>query len=209
MARHSKRTLATREEIKDTALQHFAARGWDGTSLEAIAAELGYTKQALYYYFPSKEDLVCSLVEDSLDRARDGMNRIAREISGPPAQLAALMALHFDEYRSGKGFFRVYHRMEGLMHHVAGSPRGRALEAKMEDMTRFIMDLVARGVESGDFVQLPPRILGGLILSMITGVLYHMDHPSLANLPPEELKELMIGLMMKGARNGDSESPYP
>jgi len=42
----------TRQRIIDIALELFATRGYAGTSMRDIAAELGVTKAALYYHFP-------------------------------------------------------------------------------------------------------------------------------------------------------------
>ncbi|MDF4254176.1 MULTISPECIES: TetR/AcrR family transcriptional regulator [unclassified Streptomyces] len=54
----------TRQRIQDIALELFAERGYEKTSLREIAEQLGVTKAALYYHFKTKEDLVTSLFED-------------------------------------------------------------------------------------------------------------------------------------------------
>jgi len=41
-----------RQRILDIALELFATRGYAGTSMRDIAAELGVTKAAPYYHFP-------------------------------------------------------------------------------------------------------------------------------------------------------------
>jgi AcrR family transcriptional regulator len=46
-----------RQAILEAAEQLFAARGFEGTSIEAVAAQAGLTKRTLYQYFLSKEDL--------------------------------------------------------------------------------------------------------------------------------------------------------
>ncbi|MBO8202650.1 TetR/AcrR family transcriptional regulator [Streptomyces smyrnaeus] len=54
----------TRQRIQDVALELFAERGYEKTSLREIAEQLGVTKAALYYHFKTKEDLLTSLFED-------------------------------------------------------------------------------------------------------------------------------------------------
>jgi AcrR family transcriptional regulator len=54
----------TRERIRLVALELFAERGYDQTSLREIAERLDVTKAALYYHFKSKEDIVASLFHD-------------------------------------------------------------------------------------------------------------------------------------------------
>jgi AcrR family transcriptional regulator len=65
VAEMSERRGDTREKIRSVALELFAERGYDATSLREIAERLGVTKAALYYHFKSKEDIVASLFEDA------------------------------------------------------------------------------------------------------------------------------------------------
>lgn len=48
----------TRARIQEIALELFAERGYDHTSLREIADRLGVTKAALYYHFQSKEEII-------------------------------------------------------------------------------------------------------------------------------------------------------
>ncbi|HMK98534.1 MAG TPA: helix-turn-helix domain-containing protein [Acidimicrobiales bacterium] len=52
---------STRERILDVATDLFIEKGYDKTSLREIADRLGFTKAALYYHFPSKEDILGAL----------------------------------------------------------------------------------------------------------------------------------------------------
>ncbi|MDI3406821.1 helix-turn-helix domain-containing protein [Streptomyces sp. B-S-A6] len=54
----------TRQRIQDVALELFAERGYEKTSLREIAERLEVTKAALYYHFKTKEDILDSLFED-------------------------------------------------------------------------------------------------------------------------------------------------
>jgi len=47
----------TKNEIIQTALIHFAKKGYENTSMDEIAKDLGITKPALYYHFKNKKAL--------------------------------------------------------------------------------------------------------------------------------------------------------
>lgn len=70
MARNTREEAKqTRSQILATALSLFARRGYAGTSLEDISAELGMTRGAIYGHFASKRDLferVIALSQDPL-----------------------------------------------------------------------------------------------------------------------------------------------
>jgi AcrR family transcriptional regulator len=57
----------TRQRIQDVARELFVQQGVQRTSLQDIADKLGITKPALYYHFPSREDLVRSILVPLID----------------------------------------------------------------------------------------------------------------------------------------------
>ena len=81
------RTTDTRERVLEAALVSFGGPGYDATSLDDIAAELGVAKQTILYYFPSKAALldavidhsaveVAAVLEGALAGAGEGWDRI-------------------------------------------------------------------------------------------------------------------------------------
>ncbi len=81
------RTTDTRERVLEAALVSFGGPGYDATSLDDIAAELGVSKQTILYYFPSKAALldavidhsaveVAAVLEGALAGAGEGWDRI-------------------------------------------------------------------------------------------------------------------------------------
>lgn len=57
----------TRAEIAEVALELFGRQGYERTSLREIADRLEITKAALYYHFPSKLDVLRSLMQPYVD----------------------------------------------------------------------------------------------------------------------------------------------
>ena len=77
----------TRERILDAALVSFATTGFEATSLDQLASELGVRKQTILYHFTSKPALLDAVIdqaavelaaylEDALERAGSGFDRI-------------------------------------------------------------------------------------------------------------------------------------
>lgn len=60
--------LTTKERILSAAAAAFLHHGYGNTPLSAIAQEVGVTKAALYYHFPSKDQILVALVGPLLDR---------------------------------------------------------------------------------------------------------------------------------------------
>jgi AcrR family transcriptional regulator len=61
---------SSREEVRrrvlDAARREFAARGFDGVSLDQIAAAAGFSKGAVYSNFSDKSDLFLALMDESV-----------------------------------------------------------------------------------------------------------------------------------------------
>lgn len=72
----------TGERVLGAALASFGTRGYDATSLDALAEGLGLRKQTILYWFPSKEALLEAVVDRAARELMDAMDRaLAR--SGP------------------------------------------------------------------------------------------------------------------------------
>lgn len=96
-SRREKLREATREEIKQVALQQMAEQGSANLSLRAIAAQMGLSASALYNYFANRDELVTALILDAYNSLAEAAEQGSQ--SYPQTQygerfLAATMAFH-------------------------------------------------------------------------------------------------------------------
>jgi AcrR family transcriptional regulator len=98
----------TRAEILAVASELFVEQGYEATSLRQIAERLDLTKAALYYHFPSKDDLLLALIEPMFATAFELMDRLgaARDIDEWAAALEWTLGALFDHVT----FFRLVQR---------------------------------------------------------------------------------------------------
>jgi AcrR family transcriptional regulator len=61
------KVVEARTRILDAAESLFAERGFDATATSVIAKAAAVPKGLLFYYFPSKKDILASLVDERLD----------------------------------------------------------------------------------------------------------------------------------------------
>jgi AcrR family transcriptional regulator len=76
---------STRQRILEVALRLFSSQGFEKTSLRQIADELGFTKAALYYHFPSKDDIALALHFQLHQLLEAAFSRLADRPSNPAA----------------------------------------------------------------------------------------------------------------------------
>jgi len=83
-----------RREILAAASRQFRARGLHATGMREIAAELGMTAGNLYYYFPSKQDLLAYCQHEALGRLLALAGRVSAGGGGADDKLARLIEGH-------------------------------------------------------------------------------------------------------------------
>jgi AcrR family transcriptional regulator len=76
----------TRARLLDAAEQVFLRRGLQGSSVEEIAAEAGFTRGAFYSNFKSKDELFVELLQDRVYRRYARMAEEAMEQPGTPRE---------------------------------------------------------------------------------------------------------------------------
>lgn len=79
----------SRESVERTALALFARRGFEQTTVEDIAAELGVGRRTVFRYFPSKNDIVWGDFDWVLDRLRHELDEQGEEVGVMDALAAA------------------------------------------------------------------------------------------------------------------------
>ncbi|MBN6050577.1 TetR family transcriptional regulator [Nonomuraea sp. RK-328] len=79
---------STREVIVETALRLFRERGFDATTMRAIATEAGVSVGNAYYYFESKE----ALIQAYYDRAQTEHEAACRELLDTESSFAARLS---------------------------------------------------------------------------------------------------------------------
>ncbi len=63
----------TKRKIFETAMELFAQKGYDGTSVEEITSVVGIAKGTLYYHFSSKEEIFNFLIDEGMKLLRNSI----------------------------------------------------------------------------------------------------------------------------------------
>ena len=68
----------TRDRIRSEAAALFREKGFNGTSMSELAAEVGITKSSLYHHYPGKQALLSEIIELTVNRVTPLVQEIGR-----------------------------------------------------------------------------------------------------------------------------------
>ena len=80
--RRERRRAQSREEILEGARRVLVRNGIAATTLDAVAEEVGVTKAALYYYFPSKDAILFELMFRGLEASAHAVHDAVESTTG-------------------------------------------------------------------------------------------------------------------------------
>ena len=134
-----------RGEVLDAAVRVFHAQGYDATSIQDIADEVGILKGSIYYYITSKEDVLFEIL-DEVHRAAWGAVVEAMEMDGD-----ALQKIH--AFVTTLAQFNAEHleRMGILLHDFRSlsETRRKEIVRERDQYDRILRRLITQGQEEG------------------------------------------------------------
>jgi AcrR family transcriptional regulator len=85
----------SREKITSAALELFANKGYDATSIDNIAKKAGISKGLIYNYYESKKDILLAIFNDAMKMGED-MIMGQMGIKDPQLRKKAIIEMTFD-----------------------------------------------------------------------------------------------------------------
>ena len=147
--RKPKAPEANRARILAAAIAEFASRGFEGASMDAIAARTNTTRALINYYFGSKEKLYLAVLERVYADIRDAENDLCLDHLPPVDAIRRIVEFTYDYYVAHEYFVRlVVAENQAKGRHMKRSPALRTLNRPIVDTLGGVL---ARGQAEGRF----------------------------------------------------------
>ena len=161
-------TIDPRQEILRTAARLFQQQGYDGTSMNDVAAALKLSKGGLYHHFQSKDEILFNLMNHAMDITQERVINAVREIADPESRLRALIRLHISVVLSIRD-----REITVMLHenHPLPPPLRKQINARKKDYVHFVEKLIAEvQSERASKSNLNPRAAAFALLGMINWI---------------------------------------
>ncbi|MBL0692268.1 TetR/AcrR family transcriptional regulator [Comamonas sp. JC664] len=170
------RAARTRMEILEAAIQLFARRGFLATTMADLSRAIRMTPGALYWHFPTKEDLLLAAIEELHQRCLREFQPLG-DLRQPPA-MEQLQRISERAHR-----FLREHREYGIFFAMLAAEAtdsndqvAEAIREKLDLYAKTLEGIIRHGQKTGDFRQdvdalhTAHSLLGGFL-----GVLVHQN----------------------------------
>jgi TetR/AcrR family transcriptional regulator, cholesterol catabolism regulator len=152
------------ESILEIAERMFFERGYRGVSMRHLAAEVGVQISTLYYYFPSKEEILYRVVKTYLEELLNAAQR-SLEGAGPGAtsteRVHALVresVLSLTEHRQAAGI-----TLSGAVAELPTEQQAE-LNSLVQRYEALYLSTIREGIQAGEFVATDAALAAYLIL---------------------------------------------
>jgi TetR/AcrR family transcriptional regulator, transcriptional repressor for nem operon len=154
-------------DLAETFIQE---KGFNGFSYAHIAKELDVKNAAIHYHFPSKEDLVCAVIQRYRDRFQLWINNSRIRNLSPQEKLDWFFSIYTDT-RADNGKVCLAGSLESEFNSLP-VPLREQTEALTRELLAWLQSTLQEGRETGVFqFSGDPASKAALILSSLQGAL--------------------------------------
>ncbi|MBW2279502.1 MAG: TetR/AcrR family transcriptional regulator [Deltaproteobacteria bacterium] len=190
-----RRSEARRREILEVAALLFAERGFEKTSIKALAAEAQVSTSTIYTYFADKSDLLEQVVRSRLDALLGGLLADVDAVDDP---LDALLigARHLHARLSADPMLG---RILTFEPHVVGRGVRQYARSVVERINQVSTELIRRAVARGEFECADPEALNALMRCAMQGWMLNSQRGH-EPVPEPRMTEALLDLIRRAAR---------
>lgn len=159
-----KKSEIRREAILASAIDLFDRKGYANTSLDDVAQAVGIKREALYYYFRSRAEILLAIIGPQTADLVEGLRDIVAGDAPPAEKLRAAIRNHLRRFDRHCLEMTISLR-DGIM---GSTPEVReAMQKVWKDYEQMWTRLVEQGQADGSFVKLgAPKMVSFAILGM-------------------------------------------
>lgn len=188
----------TEAALREAALSLIARFGYEAVSMRQLANEIGVQAAAIYRYYPTKEDLLYSLLRDHMEKLIADWQEYDSTGAPPQQQLAALVRRHIEFHVARRHSTHV----SNMELRSLSPDRLTAILKLRTAYEKNLRQILRDGAQAGQFDIDDVGLTAMAIIQMITGVIVWFRPDE--RLSVEEVTETYLKMTLRLAGAAES-----
>ena len=198
---HSKKDVVAefrRTAILEGACRAFARCGFEGTTVDTIAAEAEIAKGTVYLYYKSKAEIYHAAVGQGLHELHADTEKAMDRASTCREKIEQFIRLRAEYVEQHRDFYRIYlSEFTGAL--KSPSPIQKQIQKLAERQAKMLEKVIADGVAKREIRKVPPKSTALAIFDLSRGLLRsRLNGP--VDLDPTVDYEAVLDLLWNGLR---------
>lgn len=195
--------MSRRIQILRRATEVFERQGVNRTSIEDIANAVGIKREAIYYYFKSRADILLKIILPQSTSLVMGLGSIINSNMSSPKKLEAAIRNHLDRFNPNYLEMTVALRED---HFLDDNEKAAELRGVWNEYTQLWIRLISEGQEQGALRPgLDPKIVANGILGMCNWMSRWYDPAK--SMPIDQILEIFFSMVAYGIVEPTSSPP--
>lgn len=152
LSRKEQEYQTRREYILNAAREIFSQKGFAETTMEEIAERAEFGKGTIYNYFPSKQDLFFTLIEDGVNAIIQLTTSVANKDITPVEKIEQLFREQLRHFQENVGLFRIVHLENKCLEF-------KQIHKKTSQVRDIVLKIIEEGMAKGYLKKGDPQML--------------------------------------------------
>jgi TetR/AcrR family transcriptional regulator, cholesterol catabolism regulator len=195
--------IETHERILKAATAQLAARGYKGMSMRDVADAVEVTPAALYYHYPSKDDIFVDVMRSIFDEWAKGVKQATDGVHDVREKLLKLTMYYLTRKDSG-----MVTLMRDVRTYLDHAKQELIWKYYAETYQKEVNQVFQYGIDSRQLSQnVPTHLLGTMYMGMINHFLFNpRTRAELADpVEAERIGMMVVSILLDGIRNRGQE----
>lgn len=184
----------TKRAIFESAIKVFSKSGYDGATVDDIAANAGVAKGTLYYHFKSKEEIFRFIITEGMEVIKEELQNVMDKDEDALSKLKNLCRVQLNLVYENKDFFKV------IMSQIWGQElRQSELRDILDRYIQRIEEYVKEAIEAGVIKKGEPKFMAYTFFGVLCSAgIYELLNSEESNI--EEVIDNLVMYILKGTQ---------
>lgn len=184
------------ERILEGALEVFRTRGLEASTMDEIARTAGFGKATLYYYFSSKEEVFCHILEQGWRSLWEGLEPVMAMELSPRKTFVKVLSRIAEAIGTNPNLYEFLFDAPKTITHT--DPKHQIWKKYQTRLYTYLKHLLDDGIKAGEFPDMDQQLMFKAIGGLFVGSVFMGNRKTLVS--EQEMEKLLTNLISNPAQ---------